>query len=93
MVVTSAPKKLLSDSENTLFQVVKTLEIASRLYWCQKKRFLSDSEIWLLQGAKTLEIASKLIWRSDKAISFEFGKFTFYVRQNTRNRVKVVLSP
>ena len=57
-----------------------------------KKRFLSGSEIWLFQGAKTLEIASKLFSSSDKAISFWFGKFTFYVRQNTRNRVKVVLS-
>jgi len=58
-----------------------------------KKRFLSDSEIWLFQSAKTLEIASKLFSRSGKAISFGFGKFPFYVRQNTRNRVKVVLSP
>ena len=36
MAASSATKKkqFFSDSENTLFQVVKTLEIASRLFWC-----------------------------------------------------------
>ena len=84
-------KRFLSDSENSLFQVAKTLEIASWLFWRPQKaspfRFgkiafsaykviFSGSEKLLFQ-VKSLQILSRLFWRPTYASRFRFGKIAF----------------
>jgi len=72
-------KGFLSVSKNSLFQVAKTLEIASRLFWRPHK-------------ASAFRLG-KFAFSADKAISFRFGKIAFSGRQVAPNFVKVVLVP
>ena len=75
----SLKKLFLSGSEKSLFQVTKTFEIASRLFWRNEK-------------ASQFR-CGKIAFLAEKAISFRFGKIAFSGRHVARNCVKVVLAP
>ena len=77
MVVTSAPKKLLSDSENTLFQVVKTLEIASRLYWRHKKAISFGFGNLAFSGRQNVRNRDKIVLALRQTDLFRIWKIHF----------------
>ena len=81
-------RRFVSDTENSIFQDAKTLEVPSMSFWCHEKAKSFGFGKSLLQSVMTLKILFRLLWGNEKPISFGFGIFAFSGRQNTTNRVK-----
>jgi len=78
MVASSAPKKLfLSDYENTLFQVVKTLEIPSRLFWCYEKAISFGFRNLAFSGRQNVRNRFKIVFELRQSDFFLIWKIHF----------------